>query len=304
MMYDLVIIGSGAAGMTASIYAKRANLNLIVLENNAPGGQMVTTGDIENYPGVGKMTGPQLSMAMFNHAMELGVEFDFQGVQKVETKGNLKVVTLDDGSTIKAKALLIATGANPRRLGVPGEDKFAGRGISWCAICDGAFYKGRKVVFVGGGNSAVDEALTMANVATEIEVVQNLEKLTADPVSVERLLKQPNVKVHYNSVVKEFIGNDELEAVRIVDNNGQESIIKTDGVFEYVGLKPSTDNFKNLGITDKWGYIEADDKLETKLPGVFAAGDVRVKNVRQIVTATSDGAVAVQSFLKYLEGWE
>ncbi len=120
MMYDLVIIGSGAAGMTASIYAKRANLNLIVLENNAPGGQMVTTGDIENYPGVGKMTGPQLSMAMFNHAMELGVEFDFQGVQKVETKGNLKVVTLDDGSTIKAKALLIATGANQRRLGVPG----------------------------------------------------------------------------------------------------------------------------------------------------------------------------------------
>ncbi len=303
-MYDLVIIGSGAAGMTASIYAKRANLNLIVLENNAPGGQMVTTGDIENYPGVGKMTGPQLSMAMFNHAMELGVEFDFQGVQKVETKGNLKVVTLDDGSTIKAKALLIATGANPRRLGVPGEDKFAGRGISWCAICDGAFYKGRKVVFVGGGNSAVDEALTMANVATEIEVVQNLEKLTADPISVERLLKQPNVEVHYNSVVKEFIGNDELEAVRIVDNNGQESIIKTDGVFEYVGLKPSTDVFKNLGITNNWGYIEADDKLETKLPGVFAAGDVRVKNVRQIVTATSDGAVAVQSILKYLEGWE
>jgi thioredoxin reductase (NADPH) len=250
------------------------------------------------------MTGPQLSMAMFNHAMELGVEFDFQGVQKVETKGNLKVVTLDDGSTIKAKALLIATGANPRRLGVPGEDKFAGRGISWCAICDGAFYKGRKVVFVGGGNSAVDEALTMANVATEIEVVQNLEKLTADPISVERLLKQPNVKVHYNSVVKEFIGNDELEAVRIVDNNGQESIIKTDGVFEYVGLKPSTDVFKNLGITNNWGYIEADDKLETKLPGVFAAGDVRVKNVRQIVTATSDGAVAVQSILKYLEGWE
>lgn len=304
MMYDLVIIDSGAAGMTASIYAKRANLNLIVLENNAPGGQMITTGDIENYPGVGKMTGPQLSMAMFNHAMELGVEFDFQGVQKVETKGNLKVITLDDGSTIKAKALLIATGANPRRLGVPGEDKFAGRGISWCAICDGAFYKGRKVVFVGGGNSAVDEALTMANVATEIEVVQNLEKLTADPISVERLLKQPNVKVHYNSVVKEFIGNDELEAVRIVDNNGQESIIKTDGVFEYVGLKPSTDVFKNLGITNNWGYIEADDKLETKLPGVFAAGDVRVKNVRQIVTATSDGAVAVQSILKYLEGWE
>ncbi|MGI6782524.1 MAG: thioredoxin-disulfide reductase [Acholeplasmataceae bacterium] len=302
-MYDLIIVGAGAAGMTASIYAKRANLNLLVIENNAPGGQMVTTGDIENYPGVGKMTGPELSMAMFNHAMELGVDFEFETVKKVEIKDQVKVVLLEDGTKLETKALLIATGANPRRLGVPGEDKFAGRGISWCAICDGAFYKNRKVVFVGGGNSAVDEALTMANVATEIEVVQNLDKLTADPVSVERLLQQPNVKVHYNSVVKEFIGDNELEAVKIVDNHGKESIIKTDGVFEYVGLKPSTDVIKNLGITDKWGYIETDEKLATKLLGVFAAGDVRVKNVRQIVTATSDGAVAVQSILKYLEGW-
>ncbi|MGI6787281.1 MAG: NAD(P)/FAD-dependent oxidoreductase [Acholeplasmataceae bacterium] len=303
-MYDLIIIGAGAAGMTAGIYAKRANLNLLIIEKSAPGGQMVTTGDIENYPGVGKMTGPELSMAMYNHADSLGVPFEFQEVVEVKAKGKVKVVVLEDGTELETKSILITTGAVPRTLGVPNEDKFTGRGISWCAICDGAFYKDKKVVFVGGGNSAVDEALHMTGVASEVEVIQNLSHLTADSQTAERLLNCKNVKVHFNSQVVEFIGDEVLEGVKVVDNEGKESIIKTDGVFEYIGLKPSTSIVKNFDLFDNWGYITVNERLETKEQGIFAAGDVISKSIRQIVTATSDGAVAVQSILKYLESWK
>jgi len=303
-MYDLIIIGAGPAGMTAAIYAKRANLNLLIVEKSAPGGQMVSTGEVENYPGAGLVTGPQLSMSMYNHAEELGVNFEFGEVTSVKVNDRVKEVTLDGEQVLKTKALLIATGAVPRTLNVPGEEKFSGQGISWCAICDGAFYKDRKVVFVGGGNSAVDEAIYMANVASEIEVVQNLSTLTADKISADRLLSLPNVKVHYNSVVKEFVGEDKLEAVKIVDTDGNETLIPTEGVFEYVGLRPVTELFKDLDILNDWGYIEADNQMKTKVDGIFSAGDVNSKAVRQIVTATSDGAIAVQSILKYLESWK
>ena len=303
-MYDLIIIGAGPAGMTAAIYAKRANLNLLIIEKSAPGGQMVSTGEIENYPGAGLVTGPQLSMSMYNHAEEIGVNFEFGEVTSVKVNNRVKEVTLEGDQVLKTKALLIATGAVPRKLNVPGEDKFSGQGISWCAICDGAFYKDRKLVFVGGGNSAVDEAIYMANVASEIEVVQNLPTLTADKISVDRLLSLPNVKVHYNSVVKEFVGEDKLEAVKIVDTDGNETLIPTEGVFEYVGLRPVTELFKDLDILNDWGYVEADNQMKTKVDGIFSAGDVNSKAVRQIVTATSDGAIAVQSILKYLESWK
>lgn len=303
-MYDLIIIGAGPAGMTAAIYAKRANLNLLIIEKSAPGGQMVSTGEIENYPGAGLVTGPQLSMSMYNHAEEIGVNFEFGEVTSVKVNNRVKEVTLEGDQVLKTKALLIATGAVPRTLNVPGEEKFSGQGISWCAICDGAFYKDRKVVFVGGGNSAVDEAIYMANVASEIEVVQNLPTLTADKISADRLLSLPNVKVHYNSVVKEFVGDDKLEAVKIVDTEGNETLIPTEGVFEYVGLRPVTELFKDLDILNDWGYVEADNQMKTKVDGIFSAGDVNSKAVRQIVTATSDGAIAVQSILKYLESWK
>ncbi len=303
-MYDLIIIGAGPAGMTAAIYAKRANLDLLIVEKSAPGGQMVSTGEVENYPGAGLVTGPQLSMSMYNHAEELGVNFEFGEVTSVKVNDRVKEVTLDGEQVLKTKALLIATGAVPRTLNVPGEEKFSGQGISWCAICDGAFYKDRKVVFVGGGNSAVDEAIYMANVASEIEVVQNLPTLTADKISADRLLSLPNVKVHYNSVVKEFVGEDKLEAVKIIDTDGNETLIPTEGVFEYVGLRPVTELFKDLDILNDWGYVEADNQMKTKVDGIFSAGDVNSKAVRQIVTATSDGAIAVQSILKYLESWK
>lgn len=303
-MYDLVVIGAGAAGMTAGIYAKRANLKVLVVEKSAPGGQMIGTGEIENYPGVGMISGPELSMAMYNQAESIGVEFEFNEVSEVRVNGKLKEVVFVDDQVLSTKTLLIATGAIPRKLNVPGEDKFSGQGISWCAICDGPFYKDKKVVFVGGGNSAVDEALYMSGLATEVEVVQNLSHLTADSATSEKLIDSNNVKVHYNSVVKEFIGEDKLTAVKIVDDNGNETIIKADGVFEYIGLLPVTDMFKNLEILDNWGYIKTNAKMETSQPGIYAAGDVVSKQIRQIVTATSDGAVAVQNIIKYLESWE
>jgi len=304
MIYDLLIIGAGPAGITAGIYAKRANLNVRVIENNAPGGQMVNTGEIENYPGFKKISGPDLSLEMFNHAINLGVEFIFADVVKVND-GKIKEV-ITNTETLKTKAIIIATGAKPRKLGLEKEEMLSARGISWCAICDGPFYKGKDVVVVGGGNSAVEESTYLATITKSVEIVQNLDKLTADKKAIDQLLAKDNVKVHYNSTLKEFIVNDknELVAVKIVDNNKKEKIIETDGVFEYIGLEPATSMFSNLNITNEYGYINGNLNMETNKKGIYVAGDVRSKNIRQISTAISDGAIAAQNVLKYLEGLE
>lgn len=302
MIYDLLIIGAGPAGITAGIYAKRANLKVAVIENDTPGGQMVNTGEIENYPGFKKISGGELSLEMFNHGMSLGLEYIFDDVIEVKD-GELKEV-ITKNKTYQTKAIIIATGAKPRRLGLEHEDMLASRGISWCAICDGPLYKGKDVVVVGGGNSAVEEASYLATLCNKVTLVQNLEKLTADQKSIDILLKKDNVKVYYNSLVKEFLIDEEknLTGVRIEDANNKKTEIKADGVFEYIGLKPSTKVFANLNITNKYGYIDTDEHMQTKMKGIYAAGDVRSKNIRQISTAINDGAIAAQSVLKYLEG--
>lgn len=301
MIYDLLIIGAGPAGITAGIYAKRANLKVAVIENNAPGGQMVNTNEVENYPGFAKISGADLSLEMFNHGMELGLEFIFDNVLKVNDGKIKEVVTVSE--TYQTKAIIIATGANPRKLGLEYEEQLASRGISWCAICDGPFYKGKDIVVVGGGNSAVEESSYLATIANKVTVIQNLNELTADKKAIDILLEKANVTVYYNSSVKEFIVNDkvELTAVKIVNKDGTENIITTDGIFEYIGLKPATDMFTNLNITNKYGYIETDENMQTNLNGIYAAGDVRNKNIRQISTAINDGAIAAQNVLKYLE---
>ncbi len=303
-MYDLIIIGAGPAGITAGIYAKRANLKVAVIERGAPGGQMVNTSEIENYPGYEKLAGGDLSLAMFNHGMGLGVEYIFDEVKMI-IHDHVKEIVLNN-ATLKTKAVIIATGANPRKLGLKHEDALSSRGISWCAICDGPIYKGEDVVVVGGGNSAVEEATYLATLAKSVTVVQNLDSLTADAKATELLLKKENVKIHYNSVVKEFLINEDetLKGVKIVNNDNIETNIPANGVFEYIGLKPSTEAFVDLGILNKQGYIETDEFMGTKLAGIYAAGDVRVKQIRQVVTATSDGAIAAQNVLKYLETWE
>lgn len=303
-MYDVLIIGSGPAGITAGIYAKRANLKVAMFEKDTPGGQLSKYNEIENYTGAKKVAGYELATMMIDHAYEIGVEVLYEEVTKVELDGKVKKV-ITPNTTYEAKAVIIATGNVPRRLGVENEDALAMNGISWCAICDGPLYKDRKVVVIGGGNSAVEEAAYLATLASHVTVVQNLAELTADPKAQDILLKQKNVDIFYSSLVDKFEMDDKgLSGVVIKDDKGNKQTVKADGVFEYVGLIPVTDMVKDLGVTNKYGYVEVNEKMETKVEGIFGAGDVNVKQIRQVVTATADGAIAVQNCLKYLETWD
>ena len=303
MIYDIIVVGAGPAGITAGIYAKRANLNVAVIEKSAPGGQMIQTGEIENYTGFQKMAGADLALEMFNHGLSLGVEFIFDNVLTIKD-GHIKEVVLSN-QTLKTKVVIIATGAEPRRLGLKNEDMLASRGISWCAICDGPIYKNKDVVVIGGGNSAVEEGSYLASLAKSVTIVQNLAHFTADKKAVEILEKHDNVTIHFSSVVTAFLINEDntLKGVKIRKEDKEELIILADGVFEYVGLKPTTEGFEDLGILNNFQYVTTNDKMETNKPGIYAIGDVRDKQIRQVVTATSDGAIAVQNALKYLETW-
>ncbi len=303
MLYDILIIGTGPAGITAGIYAKRANLKVAMFEKDTPGGQLSKYNEIENYPGTKKLQGYELATLMIDHAYELGVEVIYEEVTKLELNGSIKTITTPY-QTYQAKAVIIASGNVPRRLGVENEDEFAMNGISWCAICDGPLYKDRKVVVVGGGNSAVEEAAYLATLATHVTVVQNLDFLTADKKAQDILTKMPNVDFRFGSVIKSFLKDEKgLKGVLIENKEGQEEIL-ADGVFEFVGLIPVTDFAKDLGITNEYGYIIANEKMETAVAGIYGAGDVNVKQIRQVVTATADGAIAVQNILRYLETWE
>ena len=304
MIYDVLIVGSGPAGITAGIYAQRANLKVAMFEKNAPGGQLVNYNEIENYTGFKKMAGYELAQAMIDHAYDIGVEVIYEGVTEVQDLGKIKKVITEE-QTYEAKSVIIATGNVPRRLGVENEDQLASNGISWCAICDGPLYKGQKVVVVGGGNSAVEEAAYLTTLASHVTVVQNLKELTADKKAQDILMKAKNVDFKFSSVVTKFIKGDQgLEGVVIKNDQGNEETIEATGCFEYVGMIPVTEMVKDLGITTDYGYIKTNEKLETIVPGIFGAGDVIEKHIRQVVTATSDGAIAAQNVLKYLETLE
>lgn len=302
-VYDVVIVGAGPAGMTAAIYAIRANMQVLLLDRLSPGGQMINTNEIENYTGAGKLSGAELAVKMFEHTQELGVAFDYKTVLDVRDEGGLKtVVCEEDGAAYAARAVILATGTVPRRLGVPGEDRFAGSGISWCAICDGAQYRGREVVVIGGGNSAVEESLYLAGICTRLTVV-TLFDLTADPKACDQLRALPNVTVHPYQEVLEFTGDDRLTGVRFrsTREDAVERFAPCDGVFEYIGFQASSQAFAGLGVLDRAGCIPTDARMRTPVPGVFAAGDITVKHLRQIVTACSDGAVAANSAAAYVE---
>ena len=304
MLYDVLIIGTGPAGITAGIYAKRANLKVAMFEKDTPGGQLSKYNEIENYTGAKKVAGYELATMMIDHAYQLDIEVIYDEVTKVEIDGQVKKV-VTPSATYETKAVIIASGNVPRRLGVENEDALAMNGISWCAICDGPLYKGRKLVVVGGGNSAVEEAAYLATLATHVTVVQNLDDLTADPKAQDILRSMPNVDFRYGSVVSKFeMENNTLTGVTIQNKQGEKETISAEGVFEYVGLIPVTTFVKDLGITNDWGYVIANEKMETKVPGIYAAGDVTVKQIRQVITAASDGAIAAQNALKYIESWK
>ncbi|MCB5004343.1 thioredoxin-disulfide reductase [Streptococcus mutans] len=300
-MYDTIIIGSGPAGMTAALYAARSNLKVAVIEQGAPGGQMNNTSDIENYSGYDLISGPELSMKMHEPLEKFGVENLYGIVTAVEDHGNFKKVLTDDNS-YETKTVIIATGAKHRPLAVAGEETYNSRGVSYCAVCDGAFFRGQDLLVVGGGDSAVEEALFLTRFANKVTIVHRRDELRAQKVLQERAFANDKVDFIWDSVVKEIKGND-LKVTNVDIENvktGQVNNYAFGGVFIYVGLDPVSSMVKELDITDEAGWIPTDDHMKTKVAGVFAIGDVRQKDLRQITTAVGDGAVAAQEAYQYI----
>lgn len=300
--YDVAIIGAGPAGMTAAVYASRANLNTVMIERGMPGGQMANTEEVENFPGFEMISGPDLSSKMFDHAKKFGAEYKYGDIKGIEDKGDYKVIDFGS-STLEATAVIIATGAEYKKVGVPGEEELGGRGVSYCAVCDGAFFKNKNIYVIGGGDSAVEEGTFLTKFASKVTIVHRRDQLRAQKILQDRAFKNDKIDFIWNHTLKSVNEKDgkvgSLTLVSTVD--GTEQTVEADGLFVYVGMKPLTEPFENLGITNEAGYIVANDDMSTAIKGIFVAGDVREKGLRQIVTATSDGSIAAQSAQEYIE---
>lgn len=300
-IYDVIVIGGGPGGYTAALYAARSGFDTLVLEKLAAGGQMTQTMQIDNYPGFEEgIAGFTLGMKMQSGAERFGVEVRNEEVVSVELDSEEKVIRTD-GGTFYGKTVIIATGADHRHLGVDREEELIGKGISYCAACDGMFYRGKDVVIVGGGNSAAADAMVLSRIARKVIVVHRRDTLRATKIYHDPLMKAANVEFRWNSVVTELLGEERFKGVKIKDvNTGNETVIEADGLFISVGRKPVTELFEGKLELDRSGYIVSDESTRTSIPGVFAVGDVRTKPVRQIVTATADGAVASFYVEEYL----
>ncbi|MCK8627416.1 thioredoxin-disulfide reductase [Fructobacillus cardui] len=300
--YDVIIIGAGPAGMTAATYASRADLKTVMIDQGIYGGQMNNTAEVENYPGYNSIMGPDLAEKMYTSSTQFGAEYSFGMITGVEVLAkNEKLVHTDMGD-FQAPALIIATGSEHIHLGVDGEEEYQGKGVSYCAVCDGAFFKDESVAVVGGGDSAVEEGLYLADVVKDVTVYVRDNKLKAQPILQQRAKKQGNMHFVWNTEVTAIEGNGEAVSQLKLHNNqtGEDQVVDQSGIFIYVGLKPNTQVFENLGITDDRGWIKTDDKMATAVPGIFAAGDVRAKNLRQITTAVGDGGLAGQEAYQYV----
>lgn len=300
-MYDTLIIGSGPAGMTAALYAARANLKVGLIERGVPGGQMNNTADIENYPGFDLITGPELSMKMYEPLEKFGVENIYGFVQKVEDHGDFKRVITEDDS-FEAKTVILATGANHRLLGVAGEEAYTSRGVSYCAVCDGAFFRDQDIIVVGGGDSAVEEAIYLTQFGKSVTVVHRRDELRAQQVLQKRAFANDKISFAWNKVVEEIKGDDrQVTGVVLKDTKtGELSDLAGGAVFIYVGLDPVTEMVADLGVRDEAGWVKTDNHMATAVPGLYAIGDNRQKDLRQIATAVGDGAIAGQEVYKYI----
>ncbi|WP_323703027.1 thioredoxin-disulfide reductase [Mammaliicoccus sp. Dog046] len=303
--YDVIIVGAGPAGMTAAVYASRANLSTVMIERGMPGGQMANTEDVENFPGFDLITGPDLSTKMFTHAQKFGAKYEYGDIKEIEDKGNHKVVHMGDKS-LTARAIIIATGAEYKKIGVPGEQELGGRGVSYCAVCDGAFFKGKNLYVIGGGDSAVEEGIFLTKFADKVTIVHRRDELRAQKIIQDRAFKNEKIDFIWNSTLKTINDKDgKVGSVTLVSTeDGTETEHQADGVFIYIGMKPLTKPFESLGILNENGYIVTNDEMETNVAGVYAAGDVRDKTLRQIVTATGDGSIAAQNAQAYIESLE
>ncbi|MEN2380623.1 thioredoxin-disulfide reductase [Lactobacillus helveticus] len=299
--YDLVVIGAGPGGMTAAMYGARANLKVAMIDRGVYGGQMNNTAEVENYPGFPSIMGPDLGEKMYKSATEQGVEFVYGDVQKIELDGQKRIVKMDP-EDITAKAVIIATGSTNRKLGIPGEEEYSGRGVSYCAVCDGAFFKDENVAVVGGGDSAISEGLYLANLAKDVDVIHRRDQLRAEKVLQTRAFKNPKMEFTWDSVPVEIVGDEnKVTGVKVHNKKTDEDkVIDASGVFIYIGNVPNSEPFKELKITDDQGWIITNDQMETTVPGIYAVGDVRQKKLRQIVTAVGEGGIAGQNAFEYI----
>ena len=299
--FQLIIIGGGPAGLTAGLYAKRFGLDVLLIEKAVPGGMITATEFVENYPGFsGGISGPDLGRKLEEHARKYGVDIVYGNALGLEKTGKLFKITTEEHA-YTTRAVIIASGSEPKKLGVAGEDAFIGKGVSYCATCDAPFYKDKKIAVVGGGNSAIDEALSLAKFADLVTVIHRRDTLRADKVLIEKASADPKIFLKMNTVVEEIIGDEHVKSIRIKDlTTDKTSVLNIDGVFIYVGYKPNTELVKGLVKLDENGSVITDDKLATNVPGIFAAGDVRKKSLRQVITSVADGAIAASSVKEFL----
>lgn len=300
-MRDVIIIGSGPAGMGAAIYGKRAGLNTLVLESTGmSGGQVTQTYEVDNYLGLPGVNGFDMAMTFQAHVEKLGADFEMGEVTGIEKKeGYFEVITTE--ASYETKTVILATGASHNKLGVPGEEELSGMGVSYCATCDGAFFRGKTTMVVGGGDVAIEDAIFLARGCEKVYLVHRRDELRGAKILQDNLMSLPNVEIIWDSVVQEIQGTGQVEQVTIRNRKtGQESQIKADGIFIAVGIHPNTENFAGMVEMDSNGYIIAGENCETSVPGIFVAGDTRTKELRQIITAVADGANAINSVQKYL----
>lgn len=302
MIYDVVIIGAGPGGMTAALYAARSNLSVLLLEKGLPGGQMNNTAEIENYPGFESILGPDLSMKMLAGTEKFDVALKYDTVEKIEEQDALKKV-VGSNETYLSRTVIIATGAVHRTLNVEGEEKYSGMGVSYCAVCDGAFFRNKELLVVGGGDSAVEEAIYLTQFASKVTIVHRRDALRAQKIIQERAFNNEKIFFEWDAVIDEIKGYAMKVTSAILKNPKTEETkeVSADGVFIYVGLDPITEPFLDLGIVNDQGWIETDNRMRTAVSGIFAIGDVREKELRQITTAVGDGSIAGQEAYKYIE---
>ncbi|UTY37846.1 thioredoxin-disulfide reductase [Allocoprobacillus halotolerans] len=300
-MIDLIVVGAGPAGLTAALYASRAGASVLVLDGGAPGGKMNLTAEIENYPGL-ITKGPELAYAMYEQCLSFGAKYEYGEVSRIEHHDDHQIVYVGD-QAYDARYVFIATGTKERHMGIPHEEEMSGRGVSYCAVCDGPFFKNKDVCVIGGGNSAIEEAIYLSDIVAKVHVIVRRDVLRADQYLVNKLQTKENIEMHYLKKPHEVLVDNQKVAGLVVEDSktGELSTIAAQGIFPFIGLDPITEFVKDLGIINDKGYIEVDANQETKVAGIFAGGDVVDKQLRQVVTAANDGAVAGQYIASLLK---
>lgn len=300
-MHDIIIVGAGPAGLTAALYALRADKTVLVLEKSTFGGQITYSPQIENYPGFATMSGNEFADKLIDQVISQGAEIEMEKVTAIRDNGATKTVVTEDGEH-EAKAVIIATGVKHRQTGLPNENELVGEGISYCAVCDGAFFKGQTVAVLGGGNSALQEAVLLSEGCSKVYVIQNLDYFTGEARLVEKLKEKDNVEFIMGTVITSLKGEGSLDSLTLKkEADGSESELKVDGLFVAIGLIPNNSAFADIAGLDDWGYIDSDESCLTKTAGVFVAGDCRKKQIRQITTAAADGSVAALAACRYID---